>query len=177
MFEHQPTESVFLLINEATITSRRDMDLPLGLNGEQQVLLSSSYVKSSPTQTEALCLKPVSVIQRRKQNISKCPAGIRASGHDCCVCSVFSRLSWLWLTSEVAVSSDGFTNTTVSRTSLWYWRIRWPTGNRNKAHDFTEGQIMTILNTIWRNSSTFQGTAEADSWQSIQYWLRYFSLN
>ncbi len=38
------------------------MDLPLELNGEQQVLLCSSKVKPSSTQTEHFGLKLLSVI-------------------------------------------------------------------------------------------------------------------
>lgn len=34
------------------------------------------------------------------------------------------------LTSDTAVSTEGFTSTTVWRTSLWYWRVRWPLGSR-----------------------------------------------
>lgn len=33
-------------------------------------------------------------------------------------------------TSKATVSSDGLTNTTVSRTSLLWWRVRCPTGAR-----------------------------------------------
>lgn len=38
-------------------------------------------------------------------------------------------------TSESAVSSEGFTNTTVSRTSLQYWRIRWPAVKHDRKYD------------------------------------------
>lgn len=116
---------MFSCYSTVIITNWRDMDLPLGLNVEQQVLPSRNQLQN---RQNTLCWDS---LVRYKYKYKVFPGVLWESEHLVIVALwCFVRVVRVWLTSEAAVSSDGFTNTTVSRTSLWYWSTRWPTGNR-----------------------------------------------